>query len=334
MACASETTPVDAEPIAMVGAPAKEMALRRRQHQRAGNTKEARAPALRAWWGSRLVVSIGASIQGISSRGVSASRPEPRVYALAVPRALGSWRVLLVTPCSGISVGSARCPSRPAVLRNAPREWGAPRIAPNAAASAETSAQAGARRADPMSAFPRMSCVPVSRPEQSRTRAVCAAKRTLDSEDGWASIGGEGKEPPTKGVHAVVFGHTHGQVAGHQVGHVLVVQPRNWGMSAARLDFVLEDRPGGRWRVLNKQAHLLRVNAKAPADPEVVRLAQPYHEVADRAGGGAKAAGAGGAQPEGGGAVTRFFHTPAGCFARCDDSCGLKPAAARSLSLQ
>ncbi len=85
-----------------------------------------------------------------------------------------------------------------------------------------------------------------------------------------------------KGVHAVVFGHTHGQVAGHQVGDVLVVQPRNWGMSAARLDFVLEDRPGGRWRVLNKQARLLRVNAKAPADPEVVRLAQPYHELAER----------------------------------------------------
>jgi 2',3'-cyclic-nucleotide 2'-phosphodiesterase/3'-nucleotidase len=85
-----------------------------------------------------------------------------------------------------------------------------------------------------------------------------------------------------KGVHAVVFGHTHGQAAPHQVGDVLVVQPRNWGMSAARLDFVLEDRPGGRWRVVSKEARRLRVNEKVPADPEVVRLAQPYHELAER----------------------------------------------------
>lgn len=85
-----------------------------------------------------------------------------------------------------------------------------------------------------------------------------------------------------KGIQAVVFGHTHAQGAPHQVGDVLVVQPKNWGRSAARLDFVLEDRPGGRWRVLSKQARLLRVNEKVPADPEVVRLAQPYHELAER----------------------------------------------------
>jgi len=84
------------------------------------------------------------------------------------------------------------------------------------------------------------------------------------------------------GVDAVVFGHTHGQVAGQQVGDVLLVQPRNWGVSAARLDFVLEDRPGGRWKVLDKRSRLLRASAKVAADGEVLRLAQPYHEVAER----------------------------------------------------
>ncbi|MBM3747976.1 MAG: bifunctional metallophosphatase/5'-nucleotidase, partial [Acidobacteria bacterium] len=45
------------------------------------------------------------------------------------------------------------------------------------------------------------------------------------------------------GVDAVVFGHTHREVAAKQVGDVLLVQPRNWGVSLGRLDFVLEDRP-------------------------------------------------------------------------------------------
>ena len=84
------------------------------------------------------------------------------------------------------------------------------------------------------------------------------------------------------GVDAVVFGHTHRQLAGQQVGEVLLVQPRNWGVSLARLDFLLEDRPAGGWKVLDKRSRLLGVSQKVPAQAEVLRLAQPYHELAER----------------------------------------------------
>ncbi|MBM3747716.1 MAG: hypothetical protein FJW34_18165, partial [Acidobacteria bacterium] len=84
------------------------------------------------------------------------------------------------------------------------------------------------------------------------------------------------------GVDAVVFGHTHREVAAKQVGDVLLVQPRNWGVSLGRLDFVLEDRPGGRWKVLDKRGRLLRVSGKVPADAEVLHLARPYHELTER----------------------------------------------------
>jgi 2',3'-cyclic-nucleotide 2'-phosphodiesterase/3'-nucleotidase len=83
------------------------------------------------------------------------------------------------------------------------------------------------------------------------------------------------------GIDAIVFGHTHQQLAGDRVNGVLLVQPRNWGMSLARLDFTLDDA-GGRWRVTAKTARLIPVHADTAADPEILALARPYHELAER----------------------------------------------------
>jgi 2',3'-cyclic-nucleotide 2'-phosphodiesterase/3'-nucleotidase len=84
------------------------------------------------------------------------------------------------------------------------------------------------------------------------------------------------------GIDAIVFGHTHQQVAGERIGDVLVVQPKNWGMSLARIDFVLESQPAGGWKLTDKRSRLLPVTAATPADPEVLRIAQPYHELTER----------------------------------------------------
>jgi 2',3'-cyclic-nucleotide 2'-phosphodiesterase/3'-nucleotidase len=83
------------------------------------------------------------------------------------------------------------------------------------------------------------------------------------------------------GVDAIVFGHTHQQVAGRRVGDVLVVQPKNWGVSLARLDFLLAGAPGD-WKVAEKRSRLVRVTEKTPAEEAILRLAQPYHEVTER----------------------------------------------------
>ena len=84
------------------------------------------------------------------------------------------------------------------------------------------------------------------------------------------------------GVDAIVFGHTHREVAGERLGEVLAVQPRNFGMSLARLDFVLERAPGGGWKVVDKQSRLVPVREDTPADPVILRIAGPYHELAER----------------------------------------------------
>ena len=78
-------------------------------------------------------------------------------------------------------------------------------------------------------------------------------------------------------LDAIVFGHSHQQVAEMKIGNVLVTQPRNWGMSLARLEFDFDGR-----KVTAKRSAVIPVKADTPADPEVLRLAQSYHDAAEK----------------------------------------------------
>src|SRR4029079_1711914 len=51
------------------------------------------------------------------------------------------------------------------------------------------------------------------------------------------------------GIDAIVFGHTHQQLAELRVGDVLLTQPKNWGFSLSRITFKLESKPSGGYRV-------------------------------------------------------------------------------------
>jgi 2',3'-cyclic-nucleotide 2'-phosphodiesterase/3'-nucleotidase len=82
------------------------------------------------------------------------------------------------------------------------------------------------------------------------------------------------------GIDAIVFGHSHKELEGQTIGGALVVQPRNWGMSLARLDFTMQ-RQGRRWTVAGKKSRLIPVRAETEAAPDILELARPYHELAE-----------------------------------------------------
>ena len=81
---------------------------------------------------------------------------------------------------------------------------------------------------------------------------------------------------------AVVYGHTHRREEGRRVGRVLLVQPRNWAMDVARVDLTLAREKGGPWTLTGSSSRLLAVQPDTPADPEILELARPYHEAAER----------------------------------------------------
>ena len=84
-------------------------------------------------------------------------------------------------------------------------------------------------------------------------------------------------------VAAVIYGHSHQRQEGLRVGNVLLVQPRNWAQEVARLDITLAREGGdGRWAVVGRTSRLLPVTPATPASPEILALARPYHEAAER----------------------------------------------------
>ncbi len=84
------------------------------------------------------------------------------------------------------------------------------------------------------------------------------------------------------GIDAIVFGHTHQEMAEQRIGDVLLAQPKNWGMSLARLEFTLESGQGGPWRVVEKKSGVVKVTDRTPADSEILEIAKPFHEAAGR----------------------------------------------------
>jgi 2',3'-cyclic-nucleotide 2'-phosphodiesterase/3'-nucleotidase len=83
-------------------------------------------------------------------------------------------------------------------------------------------------------------------------------------------------------LDAIVFGHSHSELAGYRVGNVLLAQPKNWAISAARLDFQMEKAPNGHWKVTQKNSRLIPVTDATPDDITVRAIGTPYHEVAER----------------------------------------------------
>jgi 2',3'-cyclic-nucleotide 2'-phosphodiesterase/3'-nucleotidase len=84
-----------------------------------------------------------------------------------------------------------------------------------------------------------------------------------------------------KGIDAIIFGHTHQQLAELRLGDVLLMQPKNWGMSLGRMDLVLNDTSGS-WKIVSKASRVIPVTAATPTDAKVERIGRPYHELTER----------------------------------------------------
>jgi 2',3'-cyclic-nucleotide 2'-phosphodiesterase/3'-nucleotidase len=104
-----------------------------------------------------------------------------------------------------------------------------------------------------------------------------------------AGLDGDAKENMVRqiatevpGIDAIVFGHTHQQLPGLQLGNVLLMQPKNWGISLGLMDFVLQPKETSGWKIVSKSSRLIAVTRDTPADPKILEIARPYHELAER----------------------------------------------------
>lgn len=80
----------------------------------------------------------------------------------------------------------------------------------------------------------------------------------------------------TSGVDAIFMGHTHRDTPATMINGVVLTQANHWGRHLARADLYLQ-KDGERWRVYAKSARTIPVDDSVPADPEILKLAEPYH---------------------------------------------------------
>jgi len=78
-------------------------------------------------------------------------------------------------------------------------------------------------------------------------------------------------------IDVIFYGHTHQEMPQLMVNGVLLAQARNWAQSLARADIEMEREGEGAWRVASKKSMTIPVTSDVPADPEIVKLAEPYH---------------------------------------------------------
>ncbi len=84
-----------------------------------------------------------------------------------------------------------------------------------------------------------------------------------------------------EGVDVIVYGHSHQQAQGYMMGSTLLVQPKNWAMSVAKIDFVME-RQGGANKLVDKRSRLLAVHNETQTAPDIAKLGEPYHAMAEK----------------------------------------------------
>ena len=77
------------------------------------------------------------------------------------------------------------------------------------------------------------------------------------------------------GVDVIFMGHTHRDVPALSLNGVLLTQANHWGRHLARADLYLQ-KEVDRWQVYAKSARTIPVDDKVEADPEILKLTEPY----------------------------------------------------------
>jgi 2',3'-cyclic-nucleotide 2'-phosphodiesterase/3'-nucleotidase len=84
------------------------------------------------------------------------------------------------------------------------------------------------------------------------------------------------------GVDVIFYGHTHREMPELIVHGVLMSQAKNWGQSLARADVEMSRDASGRWLIASKHSKTIPVTSDVAADPEIMKLSEPYQDATQK----------------------------------------------------
>ena len=106
---------------------------------------------------------------------------------------------------------------------------------------------------------------------------VVLAHMGIENENNIADTGVADLIQNVDGIDVIIAGHMHKNVSSETIKNTVVTEPHRYGTVVSEVDMTFDVNPQGKVKLLSKTAKTVPVN-KLDADPNIVKIYQPYHD--------------------------------------------------------
>ncbi|EER46367.1 Ser/Thr protein phosphatase family protein [Actinobacillus minor NM305] len=106
---------------------------------------------------------------------------------------------------------------------------------------------------------------------------VVLAHMGIENENNVADTGVADLIQNVDGIDVIIAGHMHKNVSSETIKNTVVTEPHRYGTVVSEVDMTFDVDPQGKVKLLSKTAKTVPVN-KLDADPNIVKIYQPYHD--------------------------------------------------------
>lgn len=106
---------------------------------------------------------------------------------------------------------------------------------------------------------------------------VVLAHMGIENENNIADTGVADLIQNVDGIDVIIAGHMHKNVSSETIKNTVITEPHRYGTVVSEVDMTFDVDPQGKVKLLSKTAKTVPVN-KLDADPNIVKIYQPYHD--------------------------------------------------------
>ncbi|OAQ13765.1 Ser/Thr protein phosphatase [Bibersteinia trehalosi Y31] len=106
---------------------------------------------------------------------------------------------------------------------------------------------------------------------------IVLAHMGIENENNIPDTGVEDLVNAVDGIDVIIAGHMHKNVPSETIKDTVITEPHRYGTMVSEVDMVFDVSDDGKVKLLSKTATTIPVN-KLEADPEIVKIYQPYHD--------------------------------------------------------
>ncbi|AHG85570.1 Ser/Thr protein phosphatase [Bibersteinia trehalosi USDA-ARS-USMARC-190] len=106
---------------------------------------------------------------------------------------------------------------------------------------------------------------------------IVLAHMGIENENNIPDTGVEDLVNAVDGIDVIIAGHMHKNVPSETIKDTVITEPHRYGTMVSEVDMVFDVSDDGKVKLLSKKATTIPVN-KLEADPEIVKIYQPYHD--------------------------------------------------------